>query len=164
MQIKDWVELMSRRGGVCTDYMRKLAAVETKEDMFRILCDANGGAWLFDLMAKGVHLPINDFCKEFRNYINGQRVMEYPKGYSGKLYCRFDGEIIADTTFVYVFDCPDAKITVPKNKYPSVILSPGSHATIVMGEGSRLNIETYANSSVKSISGDLSRVRTTHNG
>lgn len=164
MQIRDWVSLMSRNGQVCTAYMRKLGAVETKEDMFRVLCDANGGAWLFELAAKDLRLlPIEQFMKEFDEYINGKRVMQYPKGYSGKFYCRHDGEIVADATLVYVLDCPDAKITVPKNKYPSVILSPHSHATIAMEPGARLNIETYGDASVKSIAGDMSRVRVKNN-
>lgn len=160
MQITDWVELMSRRGDVCISYMRKLGAVETKEDMFRVLCDANGGAWLFELAAKDFRmLPIEQFMKEFGGYINGKRIMQYPNGYSGKFYCRHDGEIVADATLVYVLDCPDAKITVPKNNYPSVILSPHSHATIAMEPGARLNIETYGDASVKSIAGDMTRVR-----
>lgn len=161
MQIKDWVALMSRNGSVCADYMRKLSVVESREDMFRVLCDANGGAWLFDLMAKGVFVPIDDFCYEFKSYINGQRVMEYPNGYSGKLYCRFDGEILADTTLVYILDCPDAKITVPKNHFPSVILSPQTDAEFVLCEGARLNIEIYGDAFVKGMSGDQTKVRTT---
>ena len=162
MQIKDWIDLMSRSGQVCTAYLRKLGAIETKEDIFRVLCDANGGAWLFELAAKDMRLlPIKQFMSEFADYINGKRVMQYPKGYSGKFYCRHDGEIVADTTLVYVLDCPDAQITVPKNRYPSIILSPNTHATIVMWPGARMNVETYGNASVKSISGDMTRVRVT---
>ena len=91
MQIRDWIEQLSRSGMVCSDYMRKLSAVETKEDMFRVLCDANGGQWLFDIHAKGVPLPIGEFCKEFANYLNGTRIVEYPQGYTSKFYCRSFG-------------------------------------------------------------------------
>lgn len=161
MQIRDWVEQLSRSGMVCTDYMRKLSAVETKEDMFRILCDANGGAWLFDIHAKGVPLPVDDFCKEFANYLNENRVMEYPQGYTSKFYCRpTEVDIDADTTLVYLLECMDMAVYVPKNKYPSIILSDGSQADVVLGEGSRANIELYGDARVN-IVGDQSKVRIT---
>lgn len=163
MNIKDWIEGVSRSGMVCTDYMRKITAASSNEDIFRVLCDANGGQWLFEQHAKGVPLPIKEFLKEFKAFTNGGWVMEYPSGYTSKFYCRHEGDIVADTTLVYVLDCPDAKITVPKNKYPSVILSTHSHATIAMEPGARLNIETYGDASVKSIAGDMSRVRVKNN-
>lgn len=162
MQIKDWIEMMSRRGDVCTPYMRRLGAVETREDMFRVLCDANGGAWLFDFHAKHLlQVPVREFMEEFHAYINGGHVMVYPKGYTSKFYCRYSGEVVADTTLVYLLECPDVQITVPANEYPSIVLSSRSHATIAMEPGARLNIETYGDASVKSIAGDMTRVRVT---
>lgn len=159
MTIKDWIEGVSRSGMVCTDYMRKISAVETREDMFRVLCDANGGQWLFDIHAKGVPLPIDDFCKEFVNYLNGKRVMEYPQGYTSKFYCRpTEVDIDADTTLLYLLECNDMAVYVPKNKYPSIILSDGSRADVVLGEGARVNIELYGDASINLI-GDTTRVR-----
>lgn len=160
MSIKDWIDAMSRNGNVCADYMRKMSYAETKEDMFRVLCDANGGQWLFGLHAKGVPTPVDDFCKEFAAFLNGGRVMEYPQGYTSKFYCRYVDDIDADTTLVYLLECKDASAYVPKNKYPSVILSDGSSADIVLGEGARLNVELYGDARVN-IVGDMSRVRTT---
>lgn len=159
MKIKDWIEGVSRSGMVCTDYMRKISAVETREDMFRVLCDANGGQWLFDIHAKGVALPIDDFCKEFANYLNGKRLMEYPQGYTSKFYCRpTEVDIDADTTLLYLLECMDMEVYVPKNKYPSVILSAKSTADVVLGDGARVNIELYGDASINLI-GDTTRVR-----
>lgn len=161
MQIKDWIESVSRSGMVCTDYMRKISAVETREDMFRVLCDANGGQWLFEMRAKDVPLPIDDFCNEFANYLNGKRVMEYPQGYTSKFYCRQEEvDIDADTTLVYLLECQDMEVYVPKNKYPSIILSDGSQADVVLGEGARVNIELYGDARINLI-GDTTRVRIT---
>lgn len=161
MTIKDWIETMSRSGLVCSDYMRKISAADSREDIFRVLCDANGGNWLFEQHAKGLPLPIDEFCKEFANYLNGKRVMEYPQGYTSKFYCRStEPDIDADTTLVYLLECMDMEVYVPKNKYPSVILSDGSHADVVLGEGARANIELYGDASVNII-GDMSRVRIT---
>lgn len=162
MEIKHWIEGVSRSGMVCTDYMRKISAVETKEDLFRVLCDSNGGAWLFDMHANGprYQMPVKDFMEEFKSYINGGRVISYSQGYTSKFYCRYSGEIIADTTLVYILECPEVQITVPADAYPSVILSKGCGATIAMMPGSRLNIETYGDAKY-SVSGDMTRVRVT---
>lgn len=159
MTIKNWIEQLSRSGMVCTDYMRKISAVETREDMFRVLCDANGGQWLFDMHAKGVPLPIDDFCKEFSNYLNGTRIVEYPQGYTSKFHCRStEPDIDADTTLVYLLECKSMEVYVPKNKYPSIILSSGSTADVVLGDGARVNIELYGDARVNLV-GDQSRVR-----
>lgn len=161
MEIKNWIEGVSRSGMVCTDYMRKISAVETREDMFRVLCDANGGQWLFDMHAKGVTLPIDDFRKEFSNYLNGKRVMEYPQGYTSKFYCRpTEVDIDADTTLVYLLECTDMDIHIPKNMYPSVILSSGSSANVVLGDSAKVNIELYGDARVNLV-GDQSRARIT---
>jgi hypothetical protein len=160
MNVKDWIETMSRLGLVCSDYMRKISAADSREDIFRVLCDANGGNWLFEQHAKGLPLPIDDFCKEFFNYLNGKRVMEYQQGYTSKFYCRSLDDIDADTTLVYILECMDTEVYVPKNKYPSVILSDGSQCDLVIGEGARANVDLYGDASVNVI-GDMSRVRIT---
>jgi hypothetical protein len=164
MQVRDWVEMMSRSGQVCSDYMRRLSFVENREDVFRVLCDANGGQWLFDIHAKGtVALPTDEFVREFKAYVNGGKVMEYPQGYSSKFYCRYKGDVVADTTLVYMMECNEVHVTVPENAYPSVILSRCSSASFAMMPGARLNIEVYGDAEY-SVSGDMSRVRITKNG
>lgn len=144
MTVNEWVELIQRQGGVCTDYMRKLKAVTNKTEMFRVLCDVNGGEWLFDLHAKGVKIPIDSFLKEFTNYVNGKKVVDYPSGYTSKFYCRPDEtEIVADTTLVYLLECKGVRVIVPMNHYPTIILSNDTVAEILMNNGSRINIEAY---------------------
>ena len=161
MTVNEWVELIQRQGGVCNDYMRKLNAVTNKTEMFRVLCDVNGGAWLFDLHERGVKIPIDSFLKEFKNYVNGQKVVEYPSGYTSKFYCRNMGEITADTTLVYLLECMDADIVVPKNHYPTLILSNGSQAEVTLEEGTHLNVELYGDACINGINGDKSKIRIT---
>lgn len=161
MSIKEWIEKVSRSGMVCSDYMRKISAVETREDLFRVLCDANGGSWLFEQHTKGLLLPTTEFCEEFVNFLNGRRVMEYPQGYTSKFYCRpTETDIEADTTLVYLLECKNMEVYVPKNKYPSIILSNGSNADVVLGEGARANIELYGDARVNLV-GDTTKVRIT---
>lgn len=154
-----FVEAAERSGGVCSRYMRRLAAVERREDLFRVLCDVNGGSWLFEMHGKGARLPVGDFVKEYYNFLDGKRTMEYPEGYTSKMYCRKDGaEIVADTTLLWLLECKDVKVVVPDNAYPTVTLSDGSSAEITLGKNSRLNIETYGTSSAK-VHGDNAKVR-----
>jgi hypothetical protein len=160
MNIKEWAEKMSRQGGVCQPYMRKIAAAGNKTEMFRVLCDVNGGAWLFDLHANGVPLPIEQFLKEYAAYVNGGKTVEYPNGYTSSFYCRHNERlVVADTTIVYLLECREAKVNVPMNKYPTVVLSHGSSAEIAMGEGSRLNIELYGDAKYTLVEGDKTKVR-----
>lgn len=160
MTVGEWVELIQRNGGVCNDYMRKLNAVTSRTEMFRVLCDVNGGAWLFDLHKKGVGIPIDSFVNEYKNYINGKKVMDYPSGYTSKFYCRHCGEIVTDTTIVYMLECKPTDVIVPKNHYPTIVLSDGSHSTVVLEDGARANVELYGSSHFI-ISGDKSKVRIT---
>ena len=163
MTVGEWIKMMSRQGGVCQSYMRKIAAASNKTEMFRVLCDVNGGAWLFDLHANGVTLPIEQFMKEYAAYVNGGKTVEYPNGYTSKFYCRhdFNWAIIADTTIVYLLECKDVRVVVPTNKYPTVVLSNGSDVDIVMCAGSRLNIELYGDAKYTLVDGDKSNVRIT---
>lgn len=161
MTVEEWVKKVSRQGGVCTPYMRKIAAASNKTEMFRVLCDVNGGAWLFDLHANGVPLPIEQFMKEYAAYVNGGKTVEYPSGYTSKFYCRYKDEnfsIAADTTLVYLLECKDAKVVVPMNHYPTLILSHGTNANIKLLAGARLNLELYGDA-IYNIDGDKSKIR-----
>ncbi|MBQ3991350.1 MAG: hypothetical protein II630_10885 [Bacteroidales bacterium] len=161
MTVEEWVKSVSRNGGVCQPYMRKIAAASNKTEMFRVLCDVNGGAWLFDLHANGVPLPIEQFLKEYAAYVNGAKTVEYPSGYTSSFYCRAEDDVFASSTIVYMLECKGIRVFVPMNKYPTVVLSNGSVVEIVMGAGSRLNIELYGDAKYTLADGDKSKVRIT---
>ena len=161
MTVEGWVRMMSRQGGVCTPYMRKIAAVSNKTEMFRVLCDVNGGSWLFDLQAQGVPLPIEQFLKEYAAYVNGKKTVDYPSGYTSSFYCRYDERlVVADTTIVYLLECK-ATVSVPMNKYPTLVLSNDSYAEITMCAGSRLNLELYGDAKYTIVEGDKTKIRIT---
>lgn len=160
MTVEEWVKSVSRNGGVCQPYMRKIAAASNKTEMFRVICDVNGGDWLFDLHANGAKLPIEQFLKEYAAYVNGGKTVEYPSGYTSSFYCRYnDRLIVADTTIVHLLECKGAKVNVPMNKYPTLALSHGTTAEITIGAGSRLNIELYGDAKYTLVEGDKSKVR-----
>lgn len=160
-KVYEFVEKAERSGGVCHRYMQRIAACERKEDLFRVICDVNGGEWLFGLHEKGVGLPIDDFVKEYASFLDGKRTVDYPSGYTSKMYCLAEGvEIVADTTLLWLLECKDVKVVVPEYAYPTVSLSDGSSAEITLGKGARLNLETYGTSSAK-VHGEETMVRRT---
>ena len=161
MTVQQWIDSAMRGGNVCNDYMRKWKAAETKAEKFRVLCDVNGGAWLFDLHANGALLPIAQFLKEYAAYVNGGKTVEYPSGYTSKFYCRYDDMSWADSTIVYVLECDNKRVWIPMNKYPTLILSHGSAVEITMCAGSRLNIELYGDAKYTLVDGDKSKIRIT---
>lgn len=142
---------------ICPEGVRKLDACETKADYFRVLCDSFAIDFIPQLLRDGVRLPIEDFCKEFGNYLNGKRVMEYPMGYTSKMYMSYRGDIVADTTIVSCIEC-GGDIIVPKNCFARVVLSHGCDFAIRMDRDSKLIIEAWGDAKY-SISGDLARVR-----
>lgn len=162
-KIGEFVVAAERSGGVCSDYMRKLSVCERKEDLYRVLCDVNGGEWLFEKHAKNVSLPLDDFCKEYHNFLDGKRTMEYPDGYTSKMYCRHDGvEIVADTTLLWLLECRDVTVMVPKNAFPTIVLSRGSSATVDMTEGFKANVERYGDSKFNTVGGADKVTQKTH--
>lgn len=162
MTVNEWVEAIQRQGVVCNDYMRKLNSVTNKAELFRVLCDVNGGTWLFELHAKGVQIPIESFVKEFKNYINGNKVVDYPNGYTSEFYCRFFGGLVVKETIEYFLECKDIEISIPYNHYPTIVLSKDSNIThLYLREGARANIELYGNAHLYLIEGDKSKVRIT---
>lgn len=142
INVNDWVEMVFRRGQVCTDYMRKWQAAETKAEKFRVLADTNSGEWLIELDAKGVQLPVDSFCEEYKNFINGKRKVEYPQGYTSVFYCGHTGDIVADATLVHIFRCA-VNITVPEYTFPKIIVSKGSKVYITVGDHARVTVEDY---------------------
>lgn len=158
--VQQWIDNAMRSGAVCNDYMRKWKAAETKAEKFRVICDVNGGEWLFDLDNKGVRLPIDAFTEEYANFINGKQIVDYPHGYTSKMYCRYVGaeDIVADTTIVYMLDCQDACVRVPSYSYPSILLSKTcKNIRIIVEKDARLNIDVYGDA-VYSVDGDTSNV------
>lgn len=159
--VQQWIDNAMRSGAVCNDYMRKWEAAKTKAEMFRVICDVNGGEWLFDIDNKGVQLPIESFIEEFYNFINGKQYVEYPKGYTSKFYCRYVGvkDIVADTTLVYLLDCRDVCVRVPSYSFPKIFLSKTcKYVHITVEKDARVNLIVYGNAQYR-LEGGTSKVK-----
>ena len=142
INVNDWVEAVFRKGAVCQDYMRKWQAAQTKAEKFRVLADTNGGEWLIELDSKGVQLPVESFCNEYKNFINGRHKVEYPQGYTSVFYCNYNGDLVTDSTLVHIVRSV-VNVKVPANTFPKIIVSKGSVAIITVEDGARVNVEDY---------------------
>lgn len=169
MTIKQWIDNAIQSRLICTDYVRKLSYADTKEGLFRVICDPNGGNWIFDLelklKAKGLKLPKEEFKQEFKNYINGQRVMEYGDEtiYTSKFYMERTEDVIADTTIVYLLDC-NCKVIVPPNRYPNLVISDRSEVVVEMGENAHVTIDTYGDAKYVFAHDEYKPITTHHDG
>lgn len=161
MTVQQWIDSAMRGGNVCNDYMRKWKAAETKAEKFRVICDVNGGEWLFDLDNKGAQLPIESFVDEFYNFINGKQIVDYPHGYTSKMYCRYVGteDIMADTTIVYMLDCQDVDVRVPSYSFPAILLSKTcKDIRITVEKDARVNLTVFGDAECQ-LEGDTSKVK-----
>lgn len=156
---KRWLQLLIENNIICSKYRSRVENAETKEDIFRIVCDPNGVSFFAELLDKEIAVPFEVFKKEFANFINGKKVMRYPQGFTSKMYLSTKKTIIADTTLVAVYGC-ETDIEIPVNKYPKIILGNKSNVNITVGQGARLLLDVY-NNSTYTISGDQTHVKIT---
>lgn len=159
MRTDEWLDTMVKRGFVCREGVERLKYATSREDRFRILCDSLAVDFIPSLLDRRHDVPLDDFLEDYSNYVNGKAVIEYPKNYTSKMYVLYQGGVVADTTLCSLIKC-DAEVVVPKNHYPSVILSRVTNAVITLCEGARLDLTVWEGATY-SISGDLSRVRIT---
>lgn len=140
--VMEWVKRAERGGCVCQRYMRRLASASDKASLSKVICDVNGGTWLFEEHSKGVPMPIAELREGYMRYLG--RKIGYSEGYSSKMHVRDHGiEVDADTTLLWLLECRGVVVVVPRNAFPTVALSDGSSAHFRVNEGARLDIVLY---------------------
>ena len=93
---------------------------------------AKGVDYLCDSIAKGWGISPIVLVKDFSHYINGNYTADFD-GYTSKLFCRFVGDVLADTTIIALVDSV-VSLEVPKNALCEVYCS-GECEINVEGEG-----------------------------
>ena len=156
MTLDEWVRMAVHRNMICGEYSAKVEMAHSRHDIFRILCDANGVSFIAELENAGITIPYDILKKDFVNFLNGKKIMEYD-GYTSCMYCDYEEPIRVETTLVSLLRCK-CDITVPNNRYPSIILNKDCDVTITLLSGARLNLNVF-NGAKFSIIGDQTRVR-----
>lgn len=142
---------------ICQEYSKRIDLAAKKDDIFKILCDANGVSFIAECQKKGIPLPYEAFKQEFAAYVNGKRVMTFNHGVTSKMYIDYTDEITADTTLLSLVRCK-ADVTIPNNKYPRIVLDKDCDVVIRMGAGSRLILDAFEGARYD-IVGDQTRAR-----
>lgn len=151
-RVKEYAESLSRRGYVCNGYMRRIEYADTVGDIYRIMCDVNGGERLLELHSRGVLMPLSAVESEMGRYVNGGMTETYPEGYTSKFYCMYRGNIEADSTVLFILES-DVSVHVPENCYPRIFVSSGSVASIDVTDCYRAEVEIFGDAEVE-ITGD----------
>lgn len=121
---------------MCAEYKEKLLCAHSKREMFDIMSDINGLAYMSGMEGKGFTIPYEVMTAKFGGFINGKYVSERD-GYTSKVYCCYcDTEPIeADTALIGIFGCGDVTVNVPDNAICRLYLDRNSRATVNVGEG-----------------------------
>ena len=129
--IKEYIE----KAEMCGEYKEKLLGAHSKREMFDIMSDINGLAFLCG-MEGGYVLPYELMTEKFGGFLNGRYIAKRD-GYTSKVYCCYcDTEPIeADTSLVGIFGCGDVTVNVGDNAICRLYLDRNSRATVNVGEG-----------------------------
>ena len=98
---------------LCAEYTKIWDSCKSNKQLIDMALGAKGADYLCDTIAKGWGISPDYIYERFENFINGKYVSAQ-NGYTSKLYCRFMGDITADTTLLILIDS-DANITLPNN-------------------------------------------------
>lgn len=154
-----WVNHMIRYGYVCKGGTEKLKYVNSKYDLFRILCDAGSLEFIPKLMIANKDIPFDDFKDEFKNLINGQRIMEYD-GYTSSFFLDFNGEFVANSTIVSIIRS-ECTCTIKDGDYVTLVISPQSNVEVDLKGNAKVIIEAYGNAKYRH-NGTNSNVKIKH--
>lgn len=111
MRYSEWIKSVIESGNLCGAYQDKTMNAKSKLDLVRICLDANGASYLCEMQAKGIPLPYETICKEFKSYINGRYVAEFKNerdnGYDSCIYCCYSDSdsIEINTTLTTILGC-----------------------------------------------------------
>lgn len=123
------------KSAMCAEYKEKLLSAHSKREMFDIMSDINGLAFLCG-MDGGYTLPYELMTEKFGGFLNG-RYIANRDGYTSKVYCCYCGgePIVADTSLVGIFGCGEVTVEVPPNAICRLYIDRNSSATVNVGEG-----------------------------
>lgn len=140
---------------LCAEYTKIWDSCRNKKQLVDMACGAKGADYLCDTIAKGWGLDPDYIYGHFDRFINGNYVSNQ-NGYSSKLYCRFMGDIEANTTLLILIDT-DANITLPKNSLCEIYCT-GKCNIEVFGKGRAVFI-CYGNESDISITSEEENIK-----
>lgn len=119
--IKDfeqWIKMIVDADELCANYYDKVNKALSNKQLVDIALDSNGASYLCEMQSKGLALPYDIITSRFGNFINGKYTSEHKNdkgnGYTSAIYCKYDGNINAETTILTLLGC-DCSVLVNNN-------------------------------------------------
>lgn len=137
-----------RRNVLCKKYDEMLADADTVREFFDAALGVQGIEFVCKSVRDGWFLPPSVVFQTFGRVINGQYTHQGP-GYTSKMYYRFKGGVLADTTAICVIES-NIGIKVPRNKNVRIyaageckirIIGEGGAKIVFFGDESGLSLE-----------------------
>ena len=120
------------KDNLCAEYTKIWDGCKSKKQLMDMCLSVKGIDYVCNAIAKGWGISPIVLVKDFGRFINGNYTAELD-GYTSKLFCRFVGDIKADTTIIGLVDSV-VSLEVPKNALCEVYCS-GECEINLSGEG-----------------------------
>ena len=120
------------KNNLCAEYSKTWDACKSNKQIIDMALGVKGIDYLCDTIAKGWGISPEIISERFKSFINGKYISNQ-KGYTSKMYCRFSGEINADTTILALIDC-DVNVCLPSSGISEIYCTGVCHIH-VSGKG-----------------------------
>lgn len=101
----------AREHNLCDSYSQLWDSCHSNKQVIDMAFGVKGLDYICDSIAQGWGISPEYICERFQNFINGKYVSKQ-KGYTSKLYCKYKGDIVADTTTFALIDS-DVNVNIP---------------------------------------------------
>ena len=140
---------------LCSEFIKIWDSCKSKKQLMDMALGAKGVDFLCASIAEGWGISPESLAYDFEPFMNGRYVRDID-GYTSKMYCRFMGKVIADTTIVTLIDS-EVKLEVPKSSICEVYCA-GDCSIDVKGDGEVVFI-CYGEESSIGINGSCSNMK-----
>ena len=103
----------ARENNLCSEYSDIWDSCNSNKQIMDMCLGVKGVDFLCDSIAKNWGISPEVICSKFGKFINGKYVRDID-GYTSKIYCKYDGSVVADTTIVTLVGC-NVDIRIPTN-------------------------------------------------
>ena len=160
-EVKQWLQNIYNQGFICHNYKNRIERANTKEDLFKIVCDSNGVSFLQSLECNDVDIPFDMLKFKFKNYINGKNkpvyIGRHNEKYTSCLYLNCDEKLINIDTSLVSFINYSGVINIKKDMYCGIVLSKNCDVEINIFGDTKIKIYAF-NKARFSVNGDINRV------
>lgn len=153
IDLKQYRENASKND-LCSEYSTIWDRCASNKQIMDMALGVKGADYICDTIAKGWGISPSAISDRFVHFINGKYT--YDNKYTSKMYCQFNGEIVADTTILQIIECK-CGLVIPDNGICEVYVTGNSNIS-VSGNG-RCVFVCYGNLEDITITGECGNMK-----